>query len=171
MRLTALNSRSHRHRLLAPLARTDKQRRIRLGAWHRHLLELTTLALSGTGLAWIILHYFFSVHTAWGVTPSPWEAIVLSGHGASMQLFLLLWGSLFSNHINLGLRQSRNRITGWCLLCLLATLTLSGWMLYYLSNEELRPLVSLLHWGSGLLVVPLFFWHPYQKKIKRQSKD
>ena len=40
-----------------------------------------------------------------------------------------------------------------------ACLILSGYLLYYIGSDKVRSVVSILHWGIGLLVPFFFIWH------------
>ena len=38
-------------------------------------------------------------------------------------------------------------------------LTLTGYALYYAGDERIRPVISVLHWGLGLVLPAALLWH------------
>lgn len=80
-------------------------------------------------------------------------------HGAVAMLALLVVGSLLPWHAWRAWQVGRNRTTGLVLAAALLIMALTGWALYYVGSEELRPMISYLHWIPGLLGVPALVWH------------
>ena len=92
----------------------------------------------------------------------------LRGPWASIWLFGLLWGV----HILAGWSGGRRRGTGALMVSVLGWLVVSGYLLYYLSDETVRPLISLLHWVIGL-AVPVAFtahWVSEQSQVRRRRR-
>ena len=142
-----------------------------LGIPHRRKAALycALAALLGTGILWLIFHYFLQVRGEFGPQPHALEVWWLRLHGASA--FVALWfaGLLWGTHAQPGLRQTRWRVSGIAILALLALLALSGYLLYYASDDALRDLVRLLHWLTGLgLAIPLLI---HVLGIRRSKKQ
>ena len=131
----------------------------RLGGRRRWLVNLTGLGLWLTGLAWLGLHYFGVRQGEFGAEHSPLEAWSLRAHGAFA--FLALWtlGLLWGVHVVNGWRLDRRRWTGSVLLGVFGLLILSGYLLYYAGEDSVRPMVSVIHWAVGLLVLLAYLAH------------
>jgi hypothetical protein len=125
----------------------------RAGTTYRYVyVVLTGLWLSGA--LWLIYHFFFTRNTEFGPAPNPLEHWWLVAHGASAFASLWLMGHLWSTHIAKRWRLRRHRKTGATLVAVMAVLIASGYLLYYLSSDSWRAVVSLGHWLLGL-VMPL----------------
>jgi hypothetical protein len=142
-----------------------------LGIPHRRKAALYTAlgVLFGSGILWLIFHYFLMRAGAFGPEPHPLEAWWLRLHGASA--FAALWfaGLLWGTHVRPGLLQPRWRASGIMILVVLAALAISGYLLYYASDDRLRDIVRLVHWLSGLaLALPLLIHIIGIRRSKRQ---
>jgi len=133
----------------------------RLSRKRRFAVYAVALGIWATGAAWIVLHYFFARETEFGTSPHPLEFWSRAAHGAfgfaSLWLFGLLWGS----HMTDGWRSLRRRWSGSLMFVLFAWLVGSGYLLYYLGNDELIEVTALLHWSAGLLAPLPFLIHRF----------
>ena len=133
----------------------------------------------GTGILWLVFHYFLMRQGEFGVEPHPLEAWWLRLHGAGAFAVLWLGGLLWGVHARPALVHKRWRSSGIGIFIVLGLLALSGYLLYYASNESLRDWVRLVHWVLGLsLSVPLLIhvlgaraWRRRQKYAKREKVD
>ena len=110
----------------------------------------------GTGILWLIFHYFMTRRGEFGAEPHPFEAWWLRLHGASA--FVMLWfaGLVWGTHARPALMQARWRVSGIAIVTLLALLALTGYLLYYSGDDAWRDAARLLHWLLGLgLALPL----------------
>lgn len=146
------------------------QRTVRLSPRHERWTHAAVLLLSLSGAGWLLAHYFFRTHGEFGDLPSPAEAWMLRAHGAAAMLALVITGSLLPNHVQRALATHRNLASGLPLLALMALLTASGYGLYYIADETLRPTVSLLHWIAGLLLPPLIIGHVIIGKRRKKER-
>jgi len=78
--------------------------------------------------------------------------------GAVMLVFLLMLGTLFA-HVRRGLILKTNRLSGWCIIGLNALMALTGWLLYYISDDTARAWSSVVHWSIGLAALPALYTH------------
>ncbi len=117
----------------------------------------TVLAATwGSGIGWLVFHYFLKRHGPFGPEPSPFEAWWLTLHGAGAFACLWLGGWLWSRHVMPWWHGDRRRVSGLILIGLGVGLIATGYLLYYASGDRMRQLASLLHWIVGLaLAVPL----------------
>ena len=92
--------------------------------------------------------------------------------GALAFLTLLLFGSLLPLHVRHGLRQMKNRGTGIALLSALPVLILTGWGIYYLSDENVARWTSVLHVLIALPISGLVGWHAWRAhRIHQESRS
>lgn len=106
-----------------------------------------------SGLAWLYGHYADG--------PRWLTALSLEIHGGAMMVLLVLAGSVIALHAPTGWREEKNRRSGLALSALLLVLGTTGFLLYYLGNEEARTAASVVHWIVGLasaLVLPFHAW-------------
>jgi hypothetical protein len=139
---------SRRHR---PTARLTHRR--------RHAVHMVGLGVWLSGATWLLFHYFAPSGGEFGATTHPLEPWALKLHGAFAFAALWICGLLWGVHIVNGWSTRLRRGTGGALFGALAWLILSGYLLYYLGDETLRPAVSLLHWTIGLAVPIAFIAH------------
>lgn len=140
----------------SPAKRADP---IRLGPWHQGAVYGATAALALTGIIWLVLHYFLSVSGEYGPQIHPLEPWMLRLHGAAAMAGLIVYGSLLPVHIRRAWSIRRNIALGIGLVSMMLLLTVTGYLLYYASDENARPVISAAHWILGLGVPALMFWH------------
>ncbi len=128
----------------------------RLSSRRRLLVNATGLGLWGSGVLWLVFHYFLVRQGEFGPTANPLEPWWLKLHGALA--FLAVWtgGLLWGLHVVNGWRLRRRRRSGAIALGLLLVLTVTGYLLYYAGEEGLRSAISLAHWILGL-ALPLTY--------------
>lgn len=131
----------------------------RLSRWQFWLLTLSGSALWLTGVVWLVLHYFGQIQGEFGPEENPVDPWMLRLHGFALILALLGIGSMFVAHIPKGWTHRAQRVAGIVLSAFLCTLIVSGYMLYYVSSDDLRQWTSLIHWAVGLPLPAIFIWH------------
>ena len=52
----------------------------------------------------------------------------------------------------------------------MVTLTLSGYLLYYVGSDSVRDIMALVHWAIGLALPLLTVWHVWRGRVWRQIK-
>jgi hypothetical protein len=124
---------------------------------------LALLALTGLALVPGMLALRFE----WDVP----EGLMINGrlfwagaHGLLAFAALLLFGGLLPLHVRHGLRQRNNRLTGISLLATLPLLVLTGWGIYYLSNELLARWTSAAHVLVALPIAAILAWHAWRAR-------
>jgi len=106
-------------------------------------------AVWATGVVWLGLHYFWQVRGPFGPEANPAEAWALRAHGAAAFLSLWMLGLLWAVHVTPAWRSGRRRWSGALVLAVALLLTLSGYLLYYVGDEDARAKTSLVHWIVG----------------------
>jgi hypothetical protein len=136
-------------------------------AWFWTLLGLIAL----TGIA--LLPGMLALRLEWDVAESwlpPGRILWAAAHGLFAFLTLLLFGSLLPLHVRHGLRQLKNRGTGIALLTTLPVLILTGWGVYYVSDENVARWTSVLHVLVALPIGALIGWHAWRaRRIHQES--
>ena len=127
----------------------------------RWLVYGAALGLWITGAAWLYFHYFRQAHGAFGPAPDPSEPWWLKLHGAFAFAALWAFGLMWGVHVVKGWETTRRRWSGALFVGVLILLIVTAYLLYYLGDDSLRPLVSILHWAVGLGCPGLFLVHRY----------
>ena len=122
-------------------------------------MYLVVATLVASGLMWLAAHFFMRPVGEFGAVIHPLEPWSMKLHGAAAMVSLWLLGTLLQVHIRRALAAGRNLATGWSMIALLGTLTLSGYALYYIASEDSRPWWSASHWLLGLLLPALLMLH------------
>ena len=144
-------------------------RSARLARWQVMLLIISGILLWLSGAAWLLLHYYGQVAGEFGPETNPLEPWFLRVHGLVLIPALLGFGGLFVVHIPKGWKNSYQRNVGIALTAALATLIITGYMLYYVGDEWLRDWTSIIHWALGLAIPALFIWHYLHARWIRRS--
>jgi len=144
-----------------------------LGIPHRRkaALYLAFAALFGSGILWLIFHYFLMRQGEFGLEPHPLEAWCLRLHGAAAFVMLGFGGLLWGTHARPALLQSRWRNSGIAIVAVLVALAASGYLLYYASDDALRDGARLVHWLLGLtLALPLLIHVIGVRRARRRNR-
>jgi hypothetical protein len=134
---------------------------------HERWLYGVGLGLLGSGVGWIITHYFFMQTGPFGRTPSALEPWWLRVHGAAMPLFLVLFGALLPGHIAVGWRLRRLHRSGALVLGAVALLAVTGWCLYYIGDDGPHAWIGVLHWSLGLAAAAALVAHALPPSRRR----
>jgi hypothetical protein len=135
-----------------------KRRGLQLSRHHRRSIYFIGLALLISGLAWVWLHRLDETGTA----GAPWRELkpwLMKVHGFAALGFVLLLGTLLAVHVRHSWHARRNRANGAFFLSAISILTLTGYLLYYLGNEQLRAWCSDVHFWLGAAIPVLLIWH------------
>jgi hypothetical protein len=139
----------------------------RLSTTHEWWVYLTGGATALSGIGWLICHFLLR---APGPAPQPLEPWCMRLHGAALLAFLVVLGTVLPAHVVYGWRHRLNRGTGIPVLVLAGFLTLSGYGLYYLVDEDWRSWTSTLHWILGLGAVALVALHVVRGKQASRAR-
>jgi hypothetical protein len=112
-----------------------------------------------SGVVWLILHYFFQRQAQFGAVPNPFEHWSLVSHGALAFACLWLLGFLWGTHIVRRWNLHRHRKTGGSLFAVMSLLCVTGYLLYYVGSDDLRPYLSIAHWVIGLVLPATLIAH------------
>lgn len=146
---------------------------LRPSPWQRQALGWVAWLLLVSGGGWLALHY--SVGAGSGELPHPAEPWLMKLHGAAAFAALFGAGLMAGHHIPTAWRQARRprygaqRRSGLLLCGSAALVVLTGYALFYLVPEALRPALGWLHAGAGALLVGTGFWHGARRRLSRHG--
>lgn len=143
---------------------------MRLGPRHELLVYLVGCLLVLSGAAWLIAHYAFAVKSEFGGEASPSEPLWLAFHGAAAMAALVVIGTLLPGHVSRAWKLKKNHRSGIAVLTIAALLAGTGYGLYYLGNENTRPIISLVHWTAGLIATAVLLTHVLLGKKMRRPR-
>ena len=108
------------------------------------------LVVLASGVAWLVMR-----------DPSRpgLAAASMEIHGGAAMVLLVLIGAVSALHAPAGWRERRNRWSGAVVATALTVLALTGFLLYYLGDEQARAFASLLHWTVGFGAAALLGLH------------
>ncbi len=99
------------------------------------------------------------------------EPLAMRVHGAAAMFFLVVLGSLVSVHMRRGWVLKRNRFSGVIIASVCLAQPITGWILYYVASEQLRDVVSPLHWIIGLSLPLVIVLHILAWRWEQKSQD
>ncbi|MBU6141440.1 MAG: DUF4405 domain-containing protein [Proteobacteria bacterium] len=145
---------------------------MRLTFFQRVFSYLTIILLFLSGLVWLLFNFFIDYDSPFRFL-SIWS---LRLHGAAAYALLIVFGMIISTHISFNWRVKKNRRkSGIILTAFLAILIVTGCLLYYLGDEEIRSYVSYIHWIIGIIFSIIFLLHglthkkPSDRGLKTKS--
>lgn len=138
--------------------------------WFYPLLLISLLTLVVTGLLLIptTLTMRFEWDVFWQLSGGDRLAAVAS-HTITSYLMLAMVGALSTIHMRAGVRSKKNQRSGFSLVAIFFTLTLTGIGLFYLASEPLILLASTLHLVVGVVLVAAFTLHFVKNKQIKKS--
>jgi len=130
-----------------------------LPRWQEWSVYVSFGLLLATGVAWLLLDKFVQVAGEFGPEHHPAEHVALIVHGVVAYVFLILGGAMLPVHMTLGWNTKRNHRTGIVFVAALLLLAATALGLYYIGDELLRARVSVIHWATGVVALPLLAIH------------
>jgi len=112
-----------------------------------------------SGCLWLVLDEFFARPGPFGPTPHPWEPALLLVHGvvAIAAMYLLGWVSL--RHILRWWPGHLRRLSGATLSTCLVLLVVTGFALFFVSEDRWQHAAAFSHDACGLLVTVFGIQH------------
>jgi hypothetical protein len=138
---------------------TVRRRRIRSDALRRvmpdplrHTIYIGFGALWASGCLWLLLHYFVATEGEFGVIRHPWEGPLLFGHGVLAIASAYLFGWIIARHATESWRNGRRRVSGALFCAVLGALSVSGFVLFFVSSDAWQQWSARLHDVLGVTV-------------------
>jgi hypothetical protein len=122
------------------------------------------VAVWATGIAWVMAHFFFKSEDSLGLPVHSSEPLWLKLHGASA--FLAVWtgGLMWGLHVVKAWNSGRHRISGASIFGVLVILCVTGYLLYYVADDDARAAVSVIHWVLGCALPLVYLAHRLNRK-------
>jgi len=120
--------------------------------WQKYFVQIGILSCSLTGIVYLLGHEFHIERDVLGTHS------VLAWHGIAAILATIALGSVLPSHLKAGLKSKRKLWSGLSQLAFLATLLVSGALLYY-GSAEIRHGVIATHWMIGIAFFIIFLLH------------
>jgi hypothetical protein len=131
----------------------------KMPGWQKYFVQIGMLSCSLTGVVYLLGHEFHIERAVLGTHS------VLAWHGIAAILATLALGSVLPFHLKAGLKSKRKLLSGLSQLAFLATLLVSGALLYY-GPAEIRDGIVAIHWMIGITFFAIFLLHGvYAKKL------
>jgi hypothetical protein len=116
-------------------------------------------ALWLSGCAWLLLDQFFEFKGSFGPTPNPWEPPILLVHGVVAILSMYLLGWVSARHALKWWPARLRRLSGATLAVIFALLSVSGFALFFVSDDRWQHVAALAHDALGLGITALAIQH------------
>lgn len=130
----------------------------KMPVWQKYFVLFSMLICSLTGTAYLLGHEFLIARKILGTHS------ILAWHGVAAVIATMALGSVIPFHLKAGLQSKRKLWSGVSQLIFLATVIVSGTLLYY-GPEDIRDIVITVHWMLGLAFFTIFVVHvAYAKK-------
>lgn len=142
-------------------------RSVRLGRSKRLTLYVVGIGVWLSGGVWLLFHYFCVKQGEFGPVENPLTPWWLRLHGAFAFAAIWIFGLLWGVHVTVAWPRERRRWSGGALAAVFAFLIASGYLLYYVGDDRVRPVVSVIHWGIGLVCPAFFFLHRLRRRRQR----
>lgn len=132
----------------------------RLGRAQRAVVYVVVGMLWATGAAWLLLHEFLQRSGPFGSTPHPLEPAVLTAHGVLAILAMYLLGWVSARHALRWWLRGLRRWSGGTLAGLLMLLVVSGFALFFVSDDAWQRYAAVVHevFGLGVLLIAIPHW-------------
>jgi hypothetical protein len=114
-----------------------------------------------SGCVWLCLDRYFAVRGPFGTTPHPWAAPLLLWHGIIAVASLYLLGWMTARHVARWWPHHRRRLSGGTFAGCLVLLTVSGFALFFLTDEGWQQRTASLHDIVGLAVTVFGLQHGF----------
>jgi hypothetical protein len=130
--------------------------KVRLEVWHRRAFYLVFGVVWLSGGLWIVDEWLKKPEL--GPIRTPLQTVSMKIHGAAILIYFAMLGTLLT-HIRRGFALRANRFSGSFVIGVNVVLALSGWLLYYITDDSIRKWSSVIHWTIGLSILPLLCTH------------
>jgi magnesium-transporting ATPase (P-type) len=135
-----------------------KRRGFQISRRHRLTLYAVSLTLFLSGVCWAWIHHLDEAGRA-GEDLVKLKQPLIAVHGFSAMAFVLLLGTLLAGHVRRAWHARKNWKNGVFFLAAISLLTLSGYALYYLGDENWRNAAGHFHLWLGVMAPAFLVLH------------
>ena len=145
---------------LHALTRKEALERGRMSVVQHVLVLLSSLAVAASGAALLWIRYGLPLdEDSFSIYRHPTEPWWLVLHVLAAPVFLFEMGDIFLHHAKRHWRARLHRGSGGLLFALIALMTYTGYLLYFVGDERWHNAIKLLHIATGLLFASVLGWH------------
>lgn len=132
---------------------------LRLSSTYKSLMYVIFLVLFVTGGIWLYEAYFMKALDPY--TPASHELgqSAMKIHGGFSMFFLIMFGMLLATHIPYGIKSKKNFYSGMAMVTITFILSVTGYLLYYVSSENIRDYASIIHSIFGIVIPLVLVFH------------
>jgi hypothetical protein len=112
-----------------------------------------------TGCAWLILNQYFESKGPFGRTPHPLEPVLLLMHGILAVLSMYLLGWISARHVRRWWTARLRRVSGGILAAAFTVLGVSGFALFFVSDDAWQHVAAAAHDVLGVAVTVFAIQH------------
>jgi uncharacterized membrane protein len=145
--------------------------RDRMPARKRLAIYLVLGSLWLSGCVWLALDEFFESRGQFGMTPHPWAPAILLVHGIVAILSMYLLGWVTARHVLRWWPGRLRRLSGGVLAVFFVFLSLSGFALFFVSDDRWQHLAATAHdaLGLGITVFAIQHWFFARRRDMRRA--
>ena len=133
--------------------------RIIMSGNQRWIIYTLTTALWLSGSLWLYLDQLAKHRDPFGSERNPWQSAMLTAHGVLAVAAIYLLGWVTARHIAYWWNLDRRRISGSFLSGVLGLLSISGFALFFLSDDRWQQYAAIVHDVLGVAVAMLVIPH------------
>jgi len=133
---------------------------------HRHMPRAQRLAVYWivgvlwlSGCAWLALDLMFAKRGPFGAAPHPLQPPLLLVHGVVAILSMYLFGWIGARHVLYWWPAGQRRLGGAVLAATVALLGVSGFLLFFLSDDNAQRIAAVVHEVLGVAVTVFALQH------------
>jgi hypothetical protein len=142
---------------------------MRMPRRHRVAVYVIVGVLWLSGCGWLYLDQFLELRGPFGAVPHPWQAPLLLIHGVAGVISLYLFGWIGARHILHWWIVGLRRLSGGSLAALFALLVVSGFALFFLSDDAWQHRTVLIHDSIGLAITLFAMQHWFLGRRNRRA--
>lgn len=124
-----------------------------------YLFYTTFVVVFVTGVVWLYFDNYVLIETVIGQAKHPLQKWLMKSHGFAAIFFTGLLGLIYGVHIKRVWPMQKRRASGLLLVGLILVVSLSGFLLYYTSDEAFRWWSAFVHWALGLSIPAVLIRH------------
>ena len=127
--------------------------------------------LWASGCLWLLLDQFFGRPGQFGTTPHPWQPGILLIHGIVAIVAMYLLGWVTARHVLRWWPGRLRRLSGGTLAAFLVLLVVSGFALFFVSDDRWQRGAALTHdvLGLGVTVFGIQHWFFARRRDMRSA--
>lgn len=136
----------------------------RLSFLSKVILLVCVLIAWLSGIAFFVLDQWFKVDGEFGLTNHPAQHLFLYIHGGISFILMIVYGYFIGTHVIPAFKYQQHRRLGYMVTSCIGFLSLTGYLLYYLSNKWMRNVVIYSHIGIGFILPLVMVGHMITSK-------